>query len=283
MTAHILETSMDLIGEITKDNIRDHILKKRVPLAIMWIDSSLDNKDSYKEMLRRVAPRYSAKLAFFWAEGPSNLVQVRNFGLSGNTFPAVTILDPKNFVDYGYEGSQAISKETLTSWFAEYIAGTLLPNMRKESSPEISNGVVTALTYDTFKTEVIEPKRDAVVMFYVEDDNCLRIMSAYEKLASAMSSANILFGKINLDKNDVPRHGIHSVITGYPTIKFFFENKRKSPEIFQEKVITIHGLIDWIHSHASVKFDKEASMEAVQGDHSDIKLEFRAANAHEEL
>jgi hypothetical protein len=72
MTAHILETSMDLIEEITKDTIREQILKRRLPLAIMWIDSKAEDKDNYKDILRRIAPRYSAKLAFFWAEGYDN-------------------------------------------------------------------------------------------------------------------------------------------------------------------------------------------------------------------
>lgn len=65
----IRETSSNLIEEITRDNIRAQVLKRRIPLVIMWVNKNKPNVSEELEVFRRVATKFHKKLAFYIADG----------------------------------------------------------------------------------------------------------------------------------------------------------------------------------------------------------------------
>ncbi len=167
------------------------------------------------------------------------------------------------FLHYALE-QPIIEKEDLLKFVQQYLEGKLEANMKRETPPDNDAGTpVKTVVYDTFGDLVLQAPNDVVLLFYKgtlqmtyftkipDDSNYRKLIPAYERLGELLSKEGIQFAKINLEKNDVPRHGMQSVITGVPTIKMFFSTKKKMPEKFDEAMITPNVLVDWINTHAT--------------------------------
>jgi hypothetical protein len=141
-----------------------------------------------------------------------------------------------------------VNLESIDQFLKSFIDGTLKPNMKSEEIPDAESQInvdVKTIVYNNFQDIVIRQKNSVVVLFYRSPQSnceiCKEVVETFQNLAldfrknNSFNSAHLdfIFGKIDLDKNDIPRHSskikeLKAIfLIGY-FFFFFFGNENKN-------------------------------------------------------
>jgi len=113
--------------------------------------------------------------------------------------------------------------ENVIEFLNSYTLGTLKANMKSEKIPDYENEkneLVKTVVYDNFGDIVMRAQQPVLVLFYrssesiCEGETCESSIGIFHSFAKEILSnktfisayPNFLFTKIDLDKNDTPRH-----------------------------------------------------------------------------
>lgn len=118
--------------------------------------------------------------------------------------------------------------EIIVEFIMSYSSGTLKPNMKSEPIPDLESEKlqsVKTVVFDNFGDFVMRAQQPVVVLFYrsseliCEGENCVNSVGIFNSLAKEflanetfmLAHPNFLFTKIDLDKNDTPRHSSEKI------------------------------------------------------------------------
>ena len=141
---------------------------------------------------------------------------------------------------------EALTAESVKTFFDGYAAGTLEAHLKSEEIPESNDEDVFVLVGKSFNN-VIGQDKDVFVEFYAPwCGHCKKLAPEYEKVGSAFSDVeNVVVAKIDATENDTPEE-----IKGFPTLIFYPKGQSKGEKYSGER--TADAIIDFIKNKATV-------------------------------
>lgn len=240
----------------------DRSTSKLVVLFVNDVDA--EEQEKLKKEVEKVAPIAKSKFGFqslFTSEITGIAAGVREFvGLL--RFPMLAIVDIQKGDKFVLPEGQPITAENITQYLELIAAGNVEslkksaprpPNDRNAAHPSLLQVVGTS-----FNELVIQTKKDVLLDVYADwCGPCNAIAPTIATLADVLAdNENIAIAKIDCDANDVNRKYLPE--TSIPNIKLFPASNKEEP-IKYEGDRSLNSFLEFIHSHASVKFDLDAA------------------------
>jgi protein disulfide isomerase len=155
-----------------------------------------------------------------------------------------------------------ITETAILEFYEAWKGGDLKPIFKSEEIPANDfDGSVRVLVGKNFEQVVYDETKDVLVEFYAPwCGHCKSLAPIYEKVAARFkANPNIVIAKMDSTTNEV--EGIS--ISGFPTIKFFPSNNKKSPLDFNggrdengfEAYLKEKATVAWVDLDAAVKTD----------------------------
>jgi len=136
----------------------------------------------------------------------------------------------------------------LEKFYSKWSDGEL-PVHAKSENIDKQEGNVVRLSTKTFWDNVLDEKKDVIVLFYRSiDDKRVKVnLNIFEELAKSIKNKNeIQVSVVDLNKNDLEIITIEKV----PSIKLFSAGKDNTPYDYKEKDITLADLKTFLKKYA---------------------------------
>ena len=189
--------------------------KKGLPLAILFVDPSQDNKELLATVTK-AAEQVKDKLSFSFADGIRFKQQIERMGGDTETIPGIAAMKLSGKANYPYNGE--LTADALQAWAEGIADGSIKPHLKSEAIPENNDGPVTVVVGKTFNDIVKSGKKDVLLEIYAPwCGHCKSLAPIYEELGAAYAdNENIVIAKIDGTANDFDVE-----YRGFPTLKFF--------------------------------------------------------------
>lgn len=147
-----------------------------------------------------------------------------------------------------YQLTGEITSENILKFYEEFKTGTIRPHLKSEEIPEKNDQPVKVLVGKNFEQIVYDETKDVLVEFYAPwCGHCKSLVPIYDELALKLANnKNIVIAKMDATANE---HEDVSV-QGFPTIKFFPKNKKKTPLDFEGER-TVDGFISYLKAQTT--------------------------------
>ncbi|XP_059631799.1 protein disulfide-isomerase-like [Cornus florida] len=222
--------------------------------AMLFINFSSDNLESFKSKYHEVAEQYRGKgINFLMGDLEASQGAFQYFGLKEDQVPLIVIQtnDGQKYLKPNVE------PDTIASWVKEYKEGNVLPYRKSEPIPEVNDEPVKVVVADSFYDIVLKPGKNVLLEFYAPwCGHCKKLAPILDEVAlSLQNDADVVIAKIDATANDIPNDTFD--VKGYPTLYF----KSASGNLSQyDGDRTKEDIIDYIQKNR----DKATEQESVK-------------------
>lgn len=237
------ENSLPLLGEIGPENYQKYILRG---LPLVWIFLDATSEQAVLTTAREVSREFRQNLSFVHLDRTKWADHAKNYGLEADKV-GIVLEDQEKHKNFVYPQSQEVTRETLRTFCAEFVAGTLKPTIRSQAPPATNSDPVKVVVGSTFDELVMDKTKDVLVEFYAPwCGHCKQLAPIYDELAQKfLLTPSVVVAKIDATENDSPID-----VKGYPTIVMFPANGKDAP-IHYEGDRALADLEAFINEHAS--------------------------------
>lgn len=161
----IKELSVPIIDEVNGENYAVYAGSAK-PLAYLFIDPTLEDKEDQIAAIKPIAAKYHSKLNFVWIDAVKFGDHAKALNLVEPKWPAFVIQDLEKQLKYPYDQSKEVTAAGAEEWVDQYLGGKLLPQLKSQPIPETQDGPVRTLVGLNFEDEVFDDSKDVFVEFY---------------------------------------------------------------------------------------------------------------------
>mmetsp|Transcript_50537 Transcript_50537/g.123243 ORF Transcript_50537/g.123243 Transcript_50537/m.123243 type:complete len:560 (-) Transcript_50537:140-1819(-) len=138
--------------------------------------------------------------------------------IADGSLPRVLIEDRKEGLRYLMDG--AITKDNVSKFLADYMAGSLEPFLKSEEVPADNGEPVKVIVGSTFQDEVNNSGKWTLLEAYAPwCGHCKKLTPVWEDVANGFADdATVVIAKVDATANDLPKS---LGINGFPTLQLF--------------------------------------------------------------
>ncbi len=200
--------------------------------VFLFRPGSTEENIKYDEEFRKVATAMRSKDYFFVqadTKNPLGKLMAETFGVDDSVLPLVEAVEVKDETMM-YRHTGPIQENSIKEFIQQWQKGTVPRFFTSEPEPKDNAGPIYKVVGKSFRREVMEGDRDAVVKFYAPWCGfCKMLEPIYAQLAKTLGpQLNVKFCEIDATKNDIEGQPIE----GYPTIKFYPKKNRQAAVLY---------------------------------------------------
>jgi protein disulfide-isomerase A1 len=244
-------SSVPLLGELSRENAVVYT-ELGLPVALCFQDPKAKNEAMIAD-LTEVARKHrgTGKIVFAWIDSVELKSFLDHLGVADKKDP-IAIYEFEGDVKYVMDGEY--SKDAVTKWVDDFVAGKILPAVKSEPIPESNDEPVKKVVADSWSDLVEDENVDVLVM--QQADWCGHCKAAKpEILAVAKALENVKTVRIatmDATLNDAP---VDYKAKGFPTIHFFPAGKDSKGIEYSGNDRKKEDFLAFITKHATHKFD----------------------------
>lgn len=159
------DLAIPVIDEVSSDNYGIYAQSAK-PLAYVFIDPSVENKDEIIASVRPVAQEFKSKVNFVWIDAIKFGDHAKALNLQEPKWPSFVIQDVKQQLKYPYDQTKEVTAESVRDWTKKFVTGELEPELKSQPIPESQDESVFTLVGKQFDEVVFDDSKDVFVEFY---------------------------------------------------------------------------------------------------------------------
>ncbi|KAF9567323.1 protein disulfide isomerase [Agrocybe pediades] len=273
------ELTIPIIDEVSGENYAIYAGSPK-PLAYLFLDPSLEDKDVHIAAIKPVAAKYKSKMNFVWIDAVKFGDHAKALNLPEAKWPAFVVQDLEKQLKYPFDQSKEFTPEGAAGWVEQYLAGKLQPQLKSQPIPETQDESVYTLVGKNFEDVVYDDKKDVFVEFYASwCGHCKRLKPIWDSLGDKYAAIKdrLVIAKMEAQDNDLPP-SVPFRIAGFPTLKFKPAGSREFIDYEGDR--SFESLVSFVEEHAKNSLDLPAV--------DDAQVPLEASNntgstAHDEL
>jgi len=276
----IKELAIPVIDEVSGENYAVYAGSSK-PLAYLFLDPTLEDKDAHIAALKPVAAKYKSKMNFVWIDAVKFGDHAKALNLGEAKWPAFVIQDLEKQLKYPFDQSKDVTADGAGDWVEQYLSGKLQPQLKSQPIPETQDESVYTLVGKNFEDVVFDDSKDVFVEFYASwCGHCKRLKPIWDSLGDKFASIKdrLVIAKMEAQDNDLPP-SVPFRISGFPTLKFKPAGSRTFVDYEGDR--SFESLVSFVEEHAKNSLDLPTADEAAQ-----VPLEadnITVADHHDEL
>lgn len=276
----IKELAIPVIDEVSGENYAVYAGSSK-PLAYLFLDPTLEDKDAQIASLKPVAAKYKSKMNFVWIDAVKFGDHAKALNLGEAKWPAFVIQDLEKQLKYPFDQSKEVTADGAADWVEQYLSGKLQPQLKSQPIPETQDESVYTLVGKNFEDVVFDDAKDVFVEFYASwCGHCKRLKPIWDSLGDKYASIKdrLVIAKMEAQDNDLPP-SIPFRISGFPTLKFKPAGSRDFIDYEGDR--SFESLVSFVEENAKNSLDLPTADEAAQ-----VPLEadnVTVADHHDEL
>ncbi|KAF8913943.1 disulfide isomerase, partial [Gymnopilus junonius] len=250
----IKELAIPVIDEVNGENYGLYAGSPK-PLAYLFLDPSLEDRDAHIAAVRPVAQKYKSKMNFVWIDAIKFGDHAKALNVAEAKWPAFVIQDLQKQLKYPYDQSKDVAPEGVADWVEQYLAGSIQPQLKSQPVPESQDESVYTLVGKTFEQVVFDDDKDVFVEFYASwCGHCKRLKPTWDQLGDKFAPIKdrVIIAKMEAQDNDLPP-SVPFRIGGFPTLKF--KPAGSHDFIDYEGDRSFESLVSFIEQHAKNALD----------------------------
>lgn len=161
----IKELAIPVIDEVSGENYAVYAGSSK-PLAYLFLDPTLEDKDAQIAALKPVAAKYKSKMNFVWIDAVKFGDHAKALNLGEAKWPAFVIQDLEKQLKYPLDQSKEVTADGISDWVQQYLSGKLQPQLKSQPIPEAQDESVYTLVGKNFEEVVFDDAKDVFVEFY---------------------------------------------------------------------------------------------------------------------
>ncbi|KAF8165301.1 protein disulfide isomerase [Crassisporium funariophilum] len=245
----LAELAIPVIDEVNGDNYATYAGSSK-PLAYLFIDPTLEDKDTHIAAMKPIAAKYKSKVNFVWIDAVKFGDHAKALNLMEAKWPAFVVQDLEKQLKYPFDQSEDFTAEGAAGWVEQYISGKLQPQLKSQPIPETQDESVYTIVGKNFEDVIYDDKKDVFVEFYASwCGHCKRLKPIWDTLADKYASIKdrLVIAKMEAQENDLPP-SVPFRVSGFPTLKFKPAGSREFVDYEGDR--SLESLISFVEEHA---------------------------------
>ncbi|KAF8974519.1 disulfide isomerase [Flammula alnicola] len=257
----IKELAIPIIDEVNGENYAIYAGSPK-PLAYLFLDPTLEDKESHIAALKPTAAKYKSKMNFVWIDAAKFGDHAKALNLIEAKWPAFVIQDLEKQLKYPFDQSKEVTSEAAGDWVEQYLAGTIQPQLKSQPIPESQDESVFTLVGKNFEDVVYDDNKDVFVEFYASwCGHCKRLKPIWDSLGDKYAAIKdrVVIAKMEAQENDLPP-SVPFRIAGFPTLKFKPAGSKSFIDYEGDR--SFESLVSFLEEHAKNSLDLPTADEA---------------------
>lgn len=271
----LAELAIPIIDEVSGENYAIYANSPK-PLAYVFLDPSLEDKDAHIATIKPVATKYKSKMNFVWIDAIKFGDHAKALNLVEAKWPAFVIQSIEKQLKYPLDQTKEVTTETVESWVKQYLNDELQPQLKSQPIPAQQDEPVYILVGKNFEEVVFDDTKDVFVEFYATwCGHCKRLSPIWDSLGEKYRAVKdrLIIAKLEATENDLPP-SVPFRISGFPTIKFKPAGSRDFIDYDGDR--SFESLVAFIEQHAKNSLEIPIAAQTPQ-----VPLEAGNASPHE--
>lgn len=230
---HVAGNVSPLINTYSKDKAKKIFSSPVKTHGLFFTIPDDDHHEPTIAMMTEAAKNLKGEVLFVNIPGTEQGI-LDYFSLQKSDLPKFILADMRGNGMKKFPMDGAISKDAVTSFAADFKAGSLKPVLKSEE-PEASDttGNVVTLRGTSFKEIVLDNDNDVLVEFYAPwCGHCKKLAPIYEELGEKFASnPKVTIAQMDATANEIDVEGVN--VSGFPTLVFFKGNNKNAPRVYK--------------------------------------------------
>ena len=227
------------------------IFDKNQSALILFADEKSKKWAEYEQLMKKISDKLNYKLKIIITDIKDVLSAKLSEKLTvkENNLPTIRIIDTTGQYIKKYKMEEDINEKNILKFVDNWENKKIKSYVKSEDIPKDNNGDVFIIVGNTFEKEVINNKKDVMVLFYSPwCYHCKALLPKYEEVAKTLKNknTNLLLTKINAIENEIESIDDY----GFPKIKFYPGNKKDKPPIDYNGDKSVEDIIKFIKNNA---------------------------------
>ena len=227
------------------------IFDKNQSALILFADEKSKKWAEYEQLMKKISDKLNYKLKIIITDIKDVLSAKLSEKLTvkENNLPTIRIIDTTGQYIKKYKMEEDINEKNILQFVDNWENKKIKSYVKSEAIPKDNNGDVFIIVGNTFEKEVINNKKDVMVLFYSPwCYHCKALLPKYEEVAKTLKdkNKNLLLTKINAIENEIESIDDY----GFPKIKFYPGNKKDKPPIDYNGDKSVEDIIKFIKNNA---------------------------------
>ena len=227
------------------------IFDKNQSALILFADEKSKKWAEYEQLMKKISDKLNYKLKIIITDIKDVLSAKLSEKLTvkENNLPTIRIIDTTGQYIKKYKMEEDINEKNILKFVDNWENKKIKSYVKSEDIPKDNNGDVFIIVGNTFEKEVINNKKDVMVLFYSPwCYHCKALLPKYEEVAKTLKdkNKNLLLTKINAIENEIESIDDY----GFPKIKFYPGNKKDKPPIDYNGDKSVEDIIKFIKNNA---------------------------------
>ena len=227
------------------------IFDKNQSALVLFADEKSKKWAEYEQLMKKISDRLNYKLKIIITDIKDVLSAKLSEKLSvkENNLPTIRIIDTTGRYIKKYKMEEDINEKNILKFVDNWENKKVKSYVKSEEIPKDNNEDVFVIVGNTFEKEVINNKKDVMVLFYSPwCYHCKALLPKYEEVAKKLKdkNKNLLLTKINAIENEIDSIDDY----GFPKIKFYPGNKKDKRPIDYNGDKSVEDIIKFIKNNA---------------------------------
>ena len=227
------------------------IFDKNQSALILFADEKSKKWAEYEQLMKKISDKLNYKLKIIITDIKDVLSAKLSEKLTvkENNLPTIRIIDTTGQYIKKYKMEEDLNEKNILKFVDNWENKKIKSYVKSEAIPKDNNGDVFIIVGNTFEKEVINNKKDVMVLFYSPwCYHCKALLPKYEEVAKTLKdkNKNLLLTKINAIENEIESIDDY----GFPKIKFYPGNKKDKPPIDYNGDKSVEDIIKFIKNNA---------------------------------
>ena len=227
------------------------IFDKNQSALVLFADEKSKKWEEYEQLMKKISERLNYKLKIIITDIKDVLSAKLSEKLSvkENNLPTIRIIDTTGRYIKKYKMEEDINEKNILKFVDNWENKKVKSYVKSEEIPKDNNEDVFVIVGNTFEKEVINNKKDVMVLFYSPwCYHCKALLPKYEEVAKKLKdkNKNLLLTKINAIENEIESIDDY----GFPKIKFYPGNKKDKRPIDYNGDKSVEDIIKFIKNNA---------------------------------
>ena len=227
------------------------IFDKNQSALILFADEKSKKWAEYEQLMKKISDKLNYKLKIIITDIKDVLSAKLSEKLTvkENNLPTIRIIDTTGQYIKKYKMEEDLNEKNILKFVDNWENKKIKSYVKSEEIPKDNNGDVFIIVGNTFEKEVINNKKDVMVLFYSPwCYHCKALLPKYEEVAKTLKdkNTNLLLTKINAIENEIESIDDY----GFPKIKFYPGNKKDKRPIDYNGDKSVEDIIKFIKNNA---------------------------------
>jgi len=249
----LLKHSTPTLIEFSEDYIEPIFGQKQS--AIFLFRAPGDKDASWAKEYEKAAHELKNEGILFIVSGITEGIQSRLaefVGVESAHLPTIKILNPSdNMKKYQFtKNVKEVTVHEIKAFIEEFKSGKIQPFLKSEEIPADNTAPVKVVVGKNFDELVLNPENDVLIEFYAPwCGHCKKLAPIWDQLAEELKDVpHLTIAKMDATANEVD--GVD--VKGYPTLKFYPKDNKKSPIDYDGDRDKADGIKEWLKNHSNV-------------------------------